>query len=491
MRGDAMTMTTGDGHPGGPGWRPPAGRPAPWPAPPAPARPQPHPPAPPSARGSLCRVSIEHAGRVIDLSIPAEVPVAGLIGQLAVACGLRLDVPQPHPPVLVRPVRGPIPMDSSLARAGVVDGELLVLTSMPVTPPRVVDDLSESIGAAVRERPGHWSPGATLRALRWVAVGTSAAAALASLAAAAPVPVPLPLAVAAILLGLGLLLRLGRLGAGTAGTLAAAAVPWAALAAVRLAGMPDGLADPGSLAVAAAGAAAGAAVGTGVAQEFVRPALACAIVAVAAGAAGVAHGFGFTVEQTGAGVVVAGLVLLVTLPRMVTASSGLGDLGEGSEHDEVVARVDGGRRLLAWLLAATGLVLLAAVAALSLDHGTGPSGRALAAICCLALLLRARTWRFTAEVVPLVAAGAAGALLMAGSLVAGFGLTALAGAATAGAAVVALAGLRLERPAQRRPLAGKVVEVIDLLCLLAVVPVALASTGVFGQVAELVAGVVQ
>jgi hypothetical protein len=69
----------------------------------------------------------------------------------------------------------------------------------------------------------------------------------------------------------------------------------------------------------------------------------------------------------------------------------------------------------------------------------------------------------------------------------GLALAAGAGVVAAG---VTLAGLAAERPG-RRPLAGKVVEVIDLVCLVAVVPLALAAAGGLGWFAALAAGVVR
>jgi type VII secretion integral membrane protein EccD len=427
--------------------------------------------------------------RVVDLSLPELVPVAALMPQVVAACGLRLDVAEPRPPVLLHPVRGPLPPAASLAEAGVLDGELLVLTSVPVAPPRVVDDLPEAIGAAVAERSGAWTAAVGLLALRSALVTLSVAAAAGLLHGAQRPPALVPVALALGLLGAGLLVRLARVGPATAASLAGAALPWAAAAAVGLAGLPGRFTLAG-VAVAAAGVAAGSAAGVAVAPAFVRPALAAALVAAGAGAADAARALGAGLEATAAGVVVAGLALLVLLPRLVTASTRLDDLGEGSQQAEVAARVDAGRRLLAWLLGAADLVVLGAVAALAPSGRAGAGGLALGALAALVLLLRARTWRFTAEVLPMAAAGALGAALVGWEVVARAGGVALAAAAGVAAALAALAGLAAERPG-RRPLAGKVVEVIDLVCLVAVVPLALAAAGALGWFAALAAGVVR
>src|SRR5262245_59605541 len=74
-----------------------------------------------------CRVTVVGAKNRVDLSIPAEAPIAEYADVLARMCG------QPHndalPPVWSLALTGaaPFPLTSSLAAEGIVDGAVLYL----------------------------------------------------------------------------------------------------------------------------------------------------------------------------------------------------------------------------------------------------------------------------------------------------------------------------------------------------------------------------
>jgi type VII secretion integral membrane protein EccD len=434
--------------------------------------------------GAVCRVTVTGPAGTVDLALPDGVAVATLLPEVAWACGIRFDVDRPRSLVLRRPASGPIQGGQTLHEAGVVDGDLLVLTSERNAAPAVVDNLRVSIASAVADRPGQWTRPVLARALRALGIVAAAAGAIAAGLGtgggdpgwALVVAVPLVLAVIAGVL------RWTRPASPAPGAIALAVMPWTALAGLGLAGPPPAL-SLGAVAAAAAGAAAGALFVSVTATAALRAALALAIVAGAATAAGSALRTGYSPEWTASVVVVAAVVLLVALPRLVTRSSGLPRLGEGSLRDEVDRRVDGARRMLAWLLAAVGVVMAAAVAALALTPGVGAAGRVLAGLAVLVLALRARTYRFTAEVVPLLAAAAAGALALAVAIARG--PVALPALAAGTAATLIVASLAAEDGRAPHPGVGKAIELAELACLVAVIPVALTSTGVAGQVREL------
>jgi type VII secretion integral membrane protein EccD len=433
----------------------------------------------------VCRVTVASAEGAVDLALPDGVPVATLLPEVAWACGIRFDVDRPRSLVLRRPASGPIQPGQTLHEAGIADGDLLVLTAERTSAPRVVDNLRVSIASAVAERPGQWTRPTLARALRALAVIASAVGALAvGLRTEDGHPgwalVP---AVPLVLVVLAGVLRWTRPASPAPGAVALAAMPWTALAGLGLTGLPLARPSLDAVAVAASGAAGGALLASIAALAALRPALALSIVAGAATAAGSALRNGYGVEWTASVIVVAALVLLVALPRLVTRSSGLPRLGEGSLQDEVDRRVDGARRMLAWLLAAVGLVTAASASALALAAGVGAAGRTLAVLAVLVLTLRARTYRFTAEVVPLLAAAAIGTLALA--VGAARGPVALPALAAGTTCALILASLTAEESRVPHPGVGKAIELAELACLVAVVPVALTSTGVAGQVREL------
>jgi type VII secretion integral membrane protein EccD len=438
-------------------------------------------PVRPPRPGGVCRVTVVHGSRSVDLALPERVPLAGLLGELVAVAGVPLAVSEPGPLVLTRPGSGPIHPSRTLLEAGVADGDLLVLTAAPLPVPRVVDDLGRAIAAAVDERPGQWGRGAALATLRAAMVALSSVAALVHAVSwwrgGHPFDV-LPLLAALGLVALAATVTWTRGGSTLPPAAALAALPWAALAGPGLSAT-DPLTDPRMLAVwGGTGLALAAGLGSLATARPLRPALAAGLAGIAAAAGAGALAAGASPEQTGAGLVTAGLLVVLALPRLTVAASGLSGLGDSSLADVVEERVDTARRLLAWLLAAAAAIVLGGVWMLTATSSR--AGWALAAGAAVVLALRARTWRFTAEVVPSAVAAVAGLVLVADAVSSSPGTLVAGGLVAVISAVVS--GLVIERQGAPRPLPGKLLELLEVAVLVMLVPLALSATGVLGAI---------
>jgi type VII secretion integral membrane protein EccD len=447
----------------------------------------------------LCRVSVACGGRRVDLTLPSDIPVGTFLGELAWMCGVQLDSEQPAPLYLSRPVSGPVSASQTLAQAGVVDGDLLVLAERPVETPRVVDDLGRAISEAVQERPGRWDRAATVAALSCAAglIATGGAVALAVGWGRAGRPGPLlPVLATGVLFGLAVIADwvTGAAAGSIRAWLLPAALPWGALALAAGTGAIDGgLAHAPTVAAAAGGAALVALAGAVADRARASPFLAVGLVAVAlVGAAGMVAA-GLTAEQAGSLLVVGVLGGLLLLPRVVVRVSGLPGLRDGSLAAEVTARVGSARRMLAWLAGGLSAALLVGAGLLVAAPGpagpAGPAGRVLAVLAAVVLGLRARTYRFAAEVAAPVTAAALVVAIVAGAVILGT-LGILAAATVALAVALALTGgaIVTGQGAQLSPVVGKAVELFELVCLLAVIPLAMLSSAAFAELRAFAAG---
>ena len=108
------------------------------------------------------------------------------------------------------------------------------------------------------------------------------------------------------------------------------------------------------------------------------------------------------------------------------------------------------------------------------------AGWALAAGAAVVLALRARTWRFTAEVVPSAVAAVAGLVLVADAVSSSPGTLVAGGLVAVISAVVS--GLVIERQGAPRPLPGKLLELLEVAVLVMLVPLALSAAGVLGAI---------
>jgi hypothetical protein len=201
---------------------------------------------------------------------------------------------------------------------------------------------------------------------------------------------------------------------------------------------------------------------------------------VAAGAALAAD----ATQEAAAVVAVVALVIADQLPRAAALLSGLAaaDRVPVPPPAALRARVDRGHRALAWLLAGAGLPLAGALTALALSPA--PLAWVLCAVTALAAGLRARRFRFTAEVVPLAVAALAGLLALEAALGRWLRDRGTAGSAAAAVALLlgtaavalalALAAPRLDGSSPRRR------RLLDLLELLANLALVLLVTGVLG-----------
>jgi type VII secretion integral membrane protein EccD len=439
-----------------------------------------------TAPAGLARITINAPRRRVDVAVPDAVPLAELLPELLQHAGNGLaDDGERHGGWLLRRADGTtLSPAAGLAGQGVHDGAVLHLVPARASWPELeYDDVVEAIAAGARRQGVPWSPVAT-RATALAVAGAGLAVALSAIVRA-----DAPSAAAAVAAGLVLIGITASRAYGDAlvgASLAAFALPFAAAGGWLAAPEPATPAGrvllaavavlPAAL-VAAAGVAhlvrifvAGAAAGLlgalgGLLALATRPAAAAAVVlaALAAGVAGVP--------------LLA--IRLGKLPMPVAAPPGDPPSGGRStaaaDRGRIFAAVARTDEMLTGML--IGIAFVGVAASLVLVRSGDVSGTVLVAVAGAALLLRARTFLTVRQRLPLIVAGAAGFVLLA--LFARVDVRFVAASVPLAALIVAIAGARAAvRPAS--PYAGRAADVLDTMCVVALVPLACAVVGLYG-----------
>ncbi|WP_214408325.1 EsaB/YukD family protein, partial [Pseudonocardia lacus] len=77
---------------------------------------------------TYCRLTVLAPRTTVDVALPADIPVAELVPMLLELVGEPLPGRPPRPWRLRGPAGGPLPPAATLARLGVLDGEVLRLS---------------------------------------------------------------------------------------------------------------------------------------------------------------------------------------------------------------------------------------------------------------------------------------------------------------------------------------------------------------------------
>ncbi|MFI6934846.1 type VII secretion integral membrane protein EccD [Streptomyces sp. NPDC050287] len=387
-----------------------------------------------SAVAELCRLTVRAPSVSVDLAVPADVPVADLlptllryVGEEAEEAGLD------HAGwVLQRLGDAPLDEETTLARAGLADGDVLYLRPHTEALPEArLDDLVDGIADTAGRRLHTWHAGAA----RGLLVGTVVATVVTALVLVFWPGVPASARVACSAVA-GVLLLAGaasasravgdRLSATALGLLVA---PCLALAGWVLPGGdltgPDAARVAGARLLAAGAAGAGGAVLALAATAVGAPALlATAVVSVATAIAGALMGYSgldvpaavalvATVVALGAGAVAPFAFKLAGM-RMPALPSSASQLQEGIEPyagSEVAERTELAGRWVTALFAATGTVAAAALVVLA-ERPDLP-GVVTALVLSLLLLLHSRGLVHIGQRLTLAVPGVWGLLLLA------------------------------------------------------------------------------
>jgi hypothetical protein len=384
-------------------------------------------------------VTILGGGRLVELTLPAGAPVAEFAPALAALCmpakGPTASEGTPPAWSLARPGAPALGLTTSLAGAGVRDGDVLHLVDVAVWQPAEAADLAGVLGAAVGLGPRWWGGAASilLAGAAVLAVLLAAAVAVGSGAVQGSAGV-VALLVAAAALAASIAMR-GRMPARVA--LAASAGVLAALGGWGVAGAAPAA---GAVAAGALAAALAALVACAVAP-VPGPGAVLALGTLAAGAAAVARGAAPDVVAAVAAVV--GVAVLPLLPLAVSRAVAALPASGGATSMLAIVRLS--RRLQVSLSCGAVATVLGAAAVLLWTGG--PPAWAVAGLAAAALLAVACAHRLTLDVLPpalaagltaiaLAAALSVRALLPAGSLAAAIALPAAAGLALILLAVV-------------------------------------------------------
>lgn len=448
-----------------------------------------HPPA--------CRITLQGPARRLDLVLPSSLPVLELLPRLVeLGAGTEQGAGGPLPWRLSRPVGPDLELSRTLRESDVRDGELLLLRHEHAPVLGVLrSDPVVALAATVDGMPGDWSP--RRRAGTALAVlGPSLVVLLAVLTAATTNLVAGLGAVAVA----GLLLAAAassdrpqrRTGpaAGAAGDLDVSGV------LAQLTAVPVAFAGLQLALHAGWGAAATVCVTAGGALLGVL--LAAVVPAARDVSAGLAAGLGLLCLSAGVAATrigpartaaVALVLVLALLPAMTGLTLRLVGVVrmEGSASAPVAAgRAGTARRTL--VAATAGLGVLCVLFAGVVAANGGASGRWLAGLGGLALLLRSRTALRSGEVLAQALPGLAAvavALVAAGVQAWSAGHRLLAVLAAAVLPVGMLIGAHpLARPAFGSPPADRFARRLEGMTLLALIPVGLAVLGTYGAVAD-------
>jgi type VII secretion integral membrane protein EccD len=432
----------------------------------------------------VSRLTVVGPRRRLDLVLPSTLSVAELMPDLVRLGGGPPETGELRTWSLTRPAGPDIAPSATLREAGVRDGDVLVLRHQHAPPLGLLGyGAADAVRQAVDRAEGVWTPGRRSAVMLIVA-----GLALAGLAAA------LHATDADLTIGLGVLAALLLLGVGRL----ASADPPVARALVGLATLPAAAAGAGIGELAgtttlagtltwAAGGVLGAATGAMLAGPAVRPiaiaeALGAIVGMLTAGVADTAPHV--RVTAVAAVLVVVSLPALPGLAVRLTRASLISAV-DLAEDDAAAATAAARTQLVALLWTATALV--AAVAAVLAVEG-GTIVRVLLLALGLGVLLRARDYRFTVEILPLITSGLAVVAMLAAAVAldsAARGDSLLAAAVPAGLAVVAVAGAMPQaRTLLAAPTWARALRRLDALALAALPVLLLGVLGVYQLVAD-------
>ncbi|MBB2941769.1 type VII secretion integral membrane protein EccD [Actinoplanes lutulentus] len=451
---------------------------------------------------SLARVTIAAPTRRMDLALPDNMLVAELLPHL-------LRHASPGEPadfaggwVLRRATGTVLEPGRNLAAQGVRDGELLHLSPAREDWPELAyDDVVEVIASGSRRAGRTWSDSATRRCGLAVTAGALLLG-IAGLALDGPpwvVTAVVALGVALALTVSGILLSRAFSDAGAGAIVAASGLPYAFLGGAWLLSAPS-IGAPGLLLGSSALLVLSVLGHVGVAgltRLFVAGTAAglTGLIAAALALAGVSADGSAAVALTAAiGLLPAYPVLAGWLGRLPfpelpnRAEEILKDKPVPRREDVFTAVVRSGE-VLSGLLLAAALSSFVAMTFLALND-PGVSAVLLMVAAVSALLLRARLLPTPTQRVPLLVAGFAGlAGLGAGPVISGAvpGLVLLAGAIAVAAIALPAALIFSRRPPS--PYLGRAADILDVVAIMALIPLAFAVIGVFDNIRGLFASI--
>ncbi|MGW7416904.1 type VII secretion integral membrane protein EccD [Streptomyces sp. NPDC054863] len=447
----------------------------------------------------LCRLTVRTPERLVDLAVPADVPVADLLPILLDHAGDDLaEKGIEHGGwILQRLGEKPLDEEGTPESLQLRDGETLLLRPRTeALPPIHFDDLVDGVATTMRGRPHGWAA----RTSRWLLRGTAVAMLAAGLLVLALPGGSAPVR-AAVAAGTGLLILFGAASASRAVGDSAAGAALGVLVApyLALAGALLPVGDPGPqllgsrLLAASAAAAGGAILAVAAVAAFVPLLLCTAVVAVAGAVWGVlmltmdvpaAHAASIVaVLAVVFGGMVPGIAFRLSGLKLPALPSNAEQLQEGIEpHPQpgVVIRTALAEEWMTALYSATGLICAGVLTALVLDR-PGTAALVTSGVLCLVLLLHSRgignVWQRPAVLLPglyglvLMAVHAAGALPAAQR-------PALLAVLLAIAAAAAVASWTV--PGRRMiPHWGRAADILHTLSAVALIPLALWVLGVY------------
>ena len=443
-----------------------------------------------AVQSGLVRVSVASGGRRVDLVLPASVPVAELVPELARSVGL-LDPATVYAGYRLVTAEGrELAPDAGLVLQGVEDGALITVSAgVDERPPRVYDDVVEAMTDVVEQDLTPWEPAAGRRTALWAAGLLMALGAVALLVQRGALLAGVAAAVvaAALVTGAVVVSRVQR------DPEAAVAMAWMAALYAAVAGLMLVTDDPVfGWPVAAAGGGAMVAGFAGLLGLGARRAL--VIPSVVVGAVFLATGLVMQAAELDPAVVLTiALVLVVVtgsllpwlaLGATATSVDPLYSTADVTAEPRPVdpARVSADARVAHEILGAVSAtvgLLLVLIAPLAVSLGV--AGSLVAVMCALVVMLRTRQYRTRSEVLVGLVSGVLG-LLCAG--VATLWLhpdwrPTVAVVLAAGGAVVLAVTMLPRTPSVRRGRLGDVAESVALLSLL---PLLVVAVGVFSAI---------
>ncbi|MGC4804362.1 type VII secretion integral membrane protein EccD [Micromonospora sp. DT233] len=456
--------------------------------------------------GELSRVTIVAPRTRMDLALPSDVPLADLLPTLLRYAGEDLaDQGVVHGGWSLARLGGP-PLDGgqTAGQLGVRDGEVLYFNPRDaVTPDVVFDDVVDAVATATNRRPGGWQLATTRRfSVLFASAALLGGAAVALLAG----PPHLPGALVALLLAVVTLVTAAVLSramgdSSTGSALALVSLVYAATGGLLLLGGDRQLTELGTphVLLAATGLLVFGAVAALAVGDRAPLFLGTTVIGAALGlAAVVCLAFGVDAAASAALLTTIAFGVLPALPMTAyrlarlpipsipTGPEDLKSDDETFDSRQLLSLSDRADQFLTGLLWTVSVIVLGGEVVLALD-GRLPAVL-LCAVLALLLLLRARPLASRAQRTPVLLAGSVGLALATAAVFTGLPVLLRLGALLGGLALMAVISLVYGLTVAGKnisPVWGRVLDILEILLIVAVVPLAAWVCGLYGWIANI------